>query len=449
MQSRHKKTPNSAITFKKFTSEFFKADIYATSFTPIKTIKSYSSMITIRCGVCNETSNISIFDYIVKDCRCLHCVNTDEYVSWYGKILQERQNKIDLEKQKWNEKKEIEQKVNEFIINLWKHHNLRILEYDEWVKKTKYYNGISFLFNDNKIPLLTTEEEYEKYKVEKKKYEVEQISFFKDSILWYGASLWFGKHILTDDEELEFQKLENLKIEHSYKWDTIDKQQEVVFSIVDDRKKRKEKRELKQIQDEDEIQKAERNERWKKMIIDRDEKYNWNNDKVMMRFIPNEYASSIKIIYEIQGAESLIEITCGTCENIYISTVNEYYNLGRRCPSCTKRFSKGEEIVMRYLDKNRIQYYTQYKFDTCRYINPLPFDFYLWTKEKLIEFQGEQHYRHVNWSGNLSNEQLEYNLQINKIRDNIKRQWCLDNNKELLCIPYDAPNVAMLLYNFI
>ena len=52
-----------------------------------------------------------------------------------------------------------------------------------------------------------------------------------------------------------------------------------------------------------------------------------------------------------------------------------------------------------------------------------------------IEFQGEQHYFPIDFSGKGKDNAIkEYNL-LQK-RDNIKKEYCLNNNIKLVCIPY-------------
>jgi very-short-patch-repair endonuclease len=60
----------------------------------------------------------------------------------------------------------------------------------------------------------------------------------------------------------------------------------------------------------------------------------------------------------------------------------------------------------------------------------LPFDFYLPTINKIIEYDGEHHFVPVKgWGGE---------KKYNKIKENdeIKNEYCDDNNIELLRIPY-------------
>jgi hypothetical protein len=76
----------------------------------------------------------------------------------------------------------------------------------------------------------------------------------------------------------------------------------------------------------------------------------------------------------------------------------------------------------------------QYKFDDCKNINQLSFDFGILDNDDnllmLIEYQGEQHYRPKGYFGG----EDKYNQQL--INDQIKRQYCKDNNIKLIEIPY-------------
>lgn len=61
------------------------------------------------------------------------------------------------------------------------------------------------------------------------------------------------------------------------------------------------------------------------------------------------------------------------------------------CPTC--KTSKGETKIRKFLEENTIPYETQKTFDDCKNKRKLKFDFYLPTKNILIEYDGEQHFR--------------------------------------------------------
>ncbi len=102
---------------------------------------------------------------------------------------------------------------------------------------------------------------------------------------------------------------------------------------------------------------------------------------------------------------------------------------GQGCPNCRK--SKGESFIEKFLIKNKINYYTQFIFNDCRFINPLKFDFYLYDYNICIEFDGAQHY------AKNKKESYFYDKTI-KERDNIKTEYCKKNNIKLIRIKYHS-----------
>jgi hypothetical protein len=115
---------------------------------------------------------------------------------------------------------------------------------------------------------------------------------------------------------------------------------------------------------------------------------------------------------------------------------------GNGCNNCTE--SKGEKVIAKYLDKNNISYYRQHKFDDCKNIFQLPFDFYIPKIRTVIEFDGIQHFQPVEHFGGLK----AYDRL--KINDNIKNDYCEDNYIELIRIGYNQfNNINEILKNYI
>ena len=103
--------------------------------------------------------------------------------------------------------------------------------------------------------------------------------------------------------------------------------------------------------------------------------------------------------------------------------------------SCGCLASKGEEQIIDILLKNNIRFETQKTFKECYYKNSLRFDFFLPDINILIEYQGPQHYRPVDFGSKgkeWANSQFKYNLE----KDNIKRKFAKSNNIKLIEIPY-------------
>lgn len=118
---------------------------------------------------------------------------------------------------------------------------------------------------------------------------------------------------------------------------------------------------------------------------------------------------------------------------------------GQGCPICQE--TNGERQIRQWLENNHILYVYQKTFDDCKDKKVLPFDFYLPNLNILIEFDGEQHFRPVDFSGH--NKELSFNkFETTQYHDNIKTQYCMDNNIKLLRIPY-FKNIEIELNNFI
>lgn len=109
--------------------------------------------------------------------------------------------------------------------------------------------------------------------------------------------------------------------------------------------------------------------------------------------------------------------------------------VGQGCPKCKE--SVGERTVRNFLADNSINFVRQKKFENCSYKYPLSFDFYLPELNTCIEYDGNQHF--TLYFNN------KYKPQI-KICDEIKNQYCIDNNIRLLRIHAgNIKNIKQLL----
>ena len=109
------------------------------------------------------------------------------------------------------------------------------------------------------------------------------------------------------------------------------------------------------------------------------------------------------------------------------------------CPACIDIRYKGPRAIKEYLDKYHISYQREYKFKDCIYKNQLPFDFAIFypTGELkcVIEYDGEQHFKFIKlWHGN------EEGFKLQQLRDQIKTDFCKNNNIKLIRIPFTEYN---------
>lgn len=129
-----------------------------------------------------------------------------------------------------------------------------------------------------------------------------------------------------------------------------------------------------------------------------------------------------------------IKLKCNNCNNVFYQTP-EHHLKGHGCPICRK--SRGENKIKNWLIDNNIEYISQHWFKNCRDKNPLPFDFYLPKYNLCIEFQGKQHYYEGFFSlYNKKKETSKLAFKRLKHHDQIKREYCKQNNIGLLEIKY-------------
>lgn len=139
---------------------------------------------------------------------------------------------------------------------------------------------------------------------------------------------------------------------------------------------------------------------------------------------------------------SPILVRCNICGYEW-ETTGVNLTQGHRCPNCTK--STFELMAEKILINNGYRFIPQYRYDDCRDINPLPFDFYLPDYNILIEIDGEQHFMPINFSGK-SNDIAEKNFEITQFHDTIKNEYCEKHNINLIRIPYwDKLNLEQVL----
>lgn len=130
---------------------------------------------------------------------------------------------------------------------------------------------------------------------------------------------------------------------------------------------------------------------------------------------------------------------CIKCSHEWKSTVANRTASSSGCPMCYS-VPKSEHACLCILNKYNIENIMQYRFKNCRSINTLPFDFYLPKYNKVVELNGLQHYEPVEYFG--GKEKFEKQQK----HDQIKRNYCQENNIRLIEIPYwDFDNIEEIL----
>lgn len=159
--------------------------------------------------------------------------------------------------------------------------------------------------------------------------------------------------------------------------------------------------------------------------------------------------SKIEIIGNYTGTHDKILCRCLVCNVEWEATPHNLLH-GSGCPHCKK--SNGEKKIQEYLESKNIPFIAQYSDPRCRNHAPLRFDFAITTDSKksivgLVEYDGQQHYEGVDFSGNHNVDECLWKVQQN---DQIKNEFCKVHNILLLRISYwEYDNIDEQMNKFI
>lgn len=145
------------------------------------------------------------------------------------------------------------------------------------------------------------------------------------------------------------------------------------------------------------------------------------------------YLPHITVLGEYRNNKEPVLCECVRCGHTWSASPNALLCGHSNCAVCN--CSSGELKIMQYLDKHNIQYFAQYRFDDCRDVLPLPFDFYLPSQNTVIEYDGIQHFLPVDFGGR-SSEASRVAFETGQYHDEMKTRYCSENNLTLVRIPY-------------
>ena len=124
---------------------------------------------------------------------------------------------------------------------------------------------------------------------------------------------------------------------------------------------------------------------------------------------------------------------------------------GQGCPKCNT--SKGEKRVAQYLDNLNILYiYDKQYFKDLVSVNGglMRPDFIIPSLKIWIEYDGEQHFKPVDFSSKMSGKQVQAQFKKVQQNDQIKNEYAEQHGWTLIRIPYwDIDNIEKILENYI
>lgn len=136
-----------------------------------------------------------------------------------------------------------------------------------------------------------------------------------------------------------------------------------------------------------------------------------------------------EMLYGYSNKQTYCKCKCDCGANSIVYMGNLLQGFTHSC-GCGEHDSVGEQFIKKILDENNIRYKYNYRFDNCRNILPLPFDFYLLDYNVCIEYDGIQHFKPIDFFGG------EEELKRRQLNDEIKNKYCIDNNIKLIRFPY-------------
>ena len=152
-------------------------------------------------------------------------------------------------------------------------------------------------------------------------------------------------------------------------------------------------------------------------------------------FITNNNIDCEIVSNKYYGNKSKLTFKC-KCGCLFKISLIDFIKGNRQCSNCRNTIkSKLEENTAIILQQFNIQYIQQFTFDDCKDKQLLPFDFYLPDYNICIECQGKQHFEIIDYFGG------EERFNYTKKHDNIKKEYCDNNNIKLVYIDYTENDI--------
>lgn len=152
------------------------------------------------------------------------------------------------------------------------------------------------------------------------------------------------------------------------------------------------------------------------------------SEKEFIKRVAEVFGKEYSVLDKYKSAHTSIRVRHNRCGEVFQTKPYILIDLKRGCPVC--RESHGERRIREYLIENQISFEAQKKFSDCKDRLPLPFDFYLNDYNLVIEYDGEQHFKPVEFFGGKKSYELRHK------HDLIKDDYCKQKGISILRIPY-------------
>ncbi len=158
--------------------------------------------------------------------------------------------------------------------------------------------------------------------------------------------------------------------------------------------------------------------------------------------VNEKFPQKYQIIGEYIKARLPLLVKNNSCGHEYMISPDNLLR-GKGCPRCSLHQSSYMNMVETYLSQMGITFEKEKRFEDCKYIRSLPFDYYIPSLNCCIEVDGEFHYERGYRGLNIHSEY--YNV---KQRDKVKDDFCEKNKIKLIRLPYyEKENFLEILKN--
>ena len=177
-----------------------------------------------------------------------------------------------------------------------------------------------------------------------------------------------------------------------------------------------------------------------------------NNKKTHEQFLQELYKinENIEVLGTYVTDKTKIKVRCKLDGYKWTTRPHDLLK-GHGCPKC--KISKGEKRIAQYLDNLGINYiYDKPYFNDLVGTGGILLrpDFIIPSLKIWIEYDGIQHYEPTDFTGKMSEQQIQERFETGQQNDNIKDQYAKDHNWTLIRIPFtDYYNIEQILANYL
>lgn len=141
----------------------------------------------------------------------------------------------------------------------------------------------------------------------------------------------------------------------------------------------------------------------------------------------------IEVLGEYKNTHHKIKCRCKIDNTIWYGYPANLLNRSAGCPTCSMSYSEREMLdVLKKLGFNIV---SQHTIDGCEYKSKLKFDAFDIDRNIAFEYNGEQHYRPVDFAGK-GEKWAKKQLQLTQNREKAKIEFCSKNKIPIIIVPY-------------